>query len=992
MGCGKRLIRDSQRGFLLPLALVFLGILLLLLLNLTYQGRTNDQIYLREQLHLQNEVLSFRTQNNLGHQLADPNAPHNDKANLDKNFSDSHERARLDVSWKTGESVHRPVRVAWASFTNLFKTPQERPLASYNTVDTGPGLPPDHTLVRMHSGSGRNKMVAYSAGFPYGAYAPHGEVYLTKAVSWENPSLEVHETAPKAKRYTGLPVDIIAQGEIRIEELYPVGRAYSSSGPVILPLKSGGIGFTGENPAESYSNDLRSQINTQFKEIARDQIDKTHLFDDSVLSVAKLAQVFRGEADFRSIIGVGQAYDVPFFPFPSIQNDILLIVFALHHPWPVDFSGQPHQKELSEELAELMEEIKELDEEKEKLEIELEGLDPEEEKSEYDKVRSELREVKDKLNNRHTRDKEIKEELAATAKDIANQSTVAEVPTNAQEEGEAVTKGWSYFRIAGQLAKIVGALIDGKDPLSGFFENTRVINLGDQDPKFSWQKGGIQMTGTLTVPRGRTLRFTKDFTIRGDLWLQRGSTFHLKGSHLHLEEPGEWRDHLGSKVDSTNFSAFPKGRIIMEPGSTLLVEGDLKVDGGTFELGSVLLVSGLEATRAIDQAILVQGKVEIAHGIHPGMGVDDLIRALAKENNNLKGFVDDFYNPLMVEGFPFIAKFPEVGPWQRRKCWFAEYATTFEVFPEAGPFAGPWPIPLPYPNCMRKVFKYVSLAYSVELNFTTGENLYTQSPLWVFGRGMVPVMTKTDPDLVASSFASIKWEKFVLGSLEKQGEKFIKETLPELLGAVIQTVIQELIEGVIRELIPFVPPKCGGGKAEESAEEKITEQLKEKAKEILKDALKDAGKNLFFGFRQAVLEIRQKVYSHMNDESHPQTIIRELPGVLLYSGDTMRIGSKEARVASGMFFSEGDMRIDADYTVGCLLSGQGQIRAEALYHFPYYSRASLYNPRKPGEYNLKFIDEFFNSALQVAVPDPQKNTALDVGRTMYHVTATGWNR
>ena len=156
--------------------------------------------------------------------------------------------------------------------------------------------------------------------------------------------------------------------------------------------------------------------------------------------------------------------------------------------------------------------------------------------------------------------------------------------------------------------------------------------------------------------------------------------------------------------------------------------------------------------------------------------------------------------------------------------------------------------------------------------------------------------------------------------------------------------------------------------------------------------LKESAKGLLKGFEKTIEDIRDEVYEHVEDESHPNTIVRELPGVLVYSGEDMSIGRKGSELASGLFYAEGDLDIDSERAVGCLISGQGRVEAKTLYHFPYYSRACLYNPRKPKDYKANVIDDFFRSALQVAVPDPEKNTSIDIGRTTYHVTASGWNR
>lgn len=981
--------KRRARGFLLPIALIFLFILLLLLANLVYLQQTQRTIYQQDLAAFERRTLFTQTSNQVGLALAGQKGPVLGTVNLNQAFESKSESGSVLVRWAQGESMHRPVAEAWASFENLFRKTEQLPSAAYaDTLDSGTlKVAPDKTLVRQHA-DGKVQATIYSAGFPWGAYAPHGNVKLTSAESWTNPSLKESQDE-NYERFTGLPVNIWAQGGIKVTGSYPVGRASSIDGPIQLPKESSAIGFSGQVLDENYSNLLRKQIENNFPAIAANSIDKTHIFDDAVLSVDGLIKVFKGERRFDSILSVGQATKVPFFPVPAIQNNIVLVVFALHHPWPVDFSGRKHSAENSKKLGELSEKLQELKDELEQLKSELDKVVPGKKEAQEEIERLQIL-IRSKNSEIAETQKQIDKLLAKKqedAKNISDLISVSEVPDNAQEEDDQTTDGWSYVKILGNLFQIAVDLLAGKDPMRNLFVPTRVVNLGDQDPDWDWEKQWIKPKGSLTVPRGRTLRFSKNMEVRGDLWLQRGATMHLKGSSLKVSSPGDWLDFNGKEVSANDVAAYPTGRIIMEPGSTLLVERDLEVTGGSLQLGSVLLVSPIGPVRAIDHAILVQGNVKIAHGIQAGMGLDDLALALAENDKAMGAFVKDFLTPVMVEVFPFISRFPYVGPWQWRKCWFASYATTFEFFPELIVAPGPYPIPLPYPNCLTKVFKVVSIAYSAELNFTSGENLYMHSPFWIFGRGVVPVLSKTDPELIRGAFLGIKWEKVIFDNVKEQALDFLEDLLPELAKSIIKEVIQEVFVTIVKQVVPFVPPTCGGGKAVEEAPEKIKDVLKR----YLVTHLKESGKGLYNAFRLAIQQIRLDVYSHINDEAAPHSIYRELPGLLLYSGEDMEIGAGGASLVSGLFFAEGNLTSHARRTVGCLISGSGSIEAGALYHYPYYSRASLYNPRKPKDYKISAVDDFFRSAFQYAVPDPEKNTALDIGRTTYHVTAEGWD-
>src|SRR5690606_170958 len=117
-------------------------------------------------------------------------------------------------------------------------------------------------------------------------------------------------------------------------------------------------------------------------------------------------------------------------------------------------------------------------------------------------------------------------------------------------------------------------------------------------------------------------------------------------------------------------------------------------------------------------------------------------------------FNSDFVRPVFDWFVPTAAKLR--GPFATRTCWFASFAQTwvyFDIIAEAldtvpgigellSLAAGPYPLPMPYDNCQRFLFKWISQFYVWELNATLGENLVTHADWWVLGTGFVPAIPK----------------------------------------------------------------------------------------------------------------------------------------------------------------------------------------------------------------------------------------------------------
>jgi hypothetical protein len=99
--------------------------------------------------------------------------------------------------------------------------------------------------------------------------------------------------------------------------------------------------------------------------------------------------------------------------------------------------------------------------------------------------------------------------------------------------------------------------------------------------------------------------------------------------------------------------------------------------------------------------------------------------------------------------------------------------------------------------------------------------------------------------------------------------------------------------------------------------------------------------------------------------------------------------SQAALSALGFFYAEGDLKVNAQRIVGALVSRTGSIQSTGLlYFYPYFTRAALYNPKKPRDYGTGPTDDLAN-AFQFTPPKPEGNTCIDLFFPWARVTAAG---
>jgi uncharacterized coiled-coil protein SlyX len=598
------------------------------------------------------------------------------------------------------------------------------------------------------------------------------------------------------------------------------------------------------------------------------------------------------------------------------------------------------------------------------------------------------------------------------------------VPITSSDEVKYGNVGWAYVELVETFTYKLF-----KDVFSGHFKKlaedlgmpVRVVHLANSRPDIYWpdekpmmsdgkewtkvnelrakaddvEDGYLSMAVTWTVPQGRTCAIKKkDVQIRGDLWLQRGSSMYVE-RNLLVSSPAQWFDAQDPNlpVVPENYPV-PSGRIIMDEGSTLIVGGDLTVHskGKSYvQGGRVVLTSPIGEVHAINRGIICKGSVTIERGITSGVNLEEM----TSHFNNLDDFTG-FLKVFFTDLAPNLAK--AYGPFSTRKCWFAKWATTFWLVPLLDD--APVPIPTPIANCERTAFEWISRIYCWELNFNLGENLYLMSPWWPLGNGVVPVIPKLPPKSYEDSFDDLGG--IVMGdigqNLESSLTSFVEKGLPELAEEVAFDILGELISTFITRLTGFAFPKCRS-KVPTDGSTSGMEVLTALTGEMAEEIIKKLGKRVFTAFRQGLMDAATQVDLEVTADKNPTH--KEIPGIFIYAGGDINFGRYGGNVASGgkidlipgFFVAEGDVNALLTGTVvGAVASLNGNVELNNVLYYPPFTRVSLYNPARPGDYDTPFKGVPWLAEAFQFTPPHSKRSPVDIDIRSYHVGAQGWSR
>jgi hypothetical protein len=834
----------------------------------------------------------------------------------------------------------------------------------------------------------------------YAIYAPNGSVTVTNSVvGWANPTFK-NEEDDAEKVYSGVPATIFANSEVRVGKL-AYGSAYSQKGPLSLG-KGLAVGFIGPGPKRDYAVTLKSKLDNARDELdrnAKKNGDKTSTIKGSNFEkLEKFAALFKEDGKledaFSPTLEEAIGFNMPIIP-GGTKHPPFIIEFWFHVPWKSDFVDFGEPEEPSEQKDDLAE-LEKLDEAYKAAVKKVTTLESDLAKatsdSERDRIQDKLEDARDDRDEKETKLENAGDEVKDNLKK-KNESVGDNIPTSVPEppktrrddlpkkKHKSGTPGHNY---SGLFANMWELLTGNQNVLDTLAPKVRLVHFGDMDndadDNFDFSDSYELSTAvTWTVPRGRCFRYAGDLVVEGDIWIQRGGIFAVDGD-LTLENPST------SLADGAN-PLKPKGRLHLEEGATLIVDGDFTA-AGSLAYGSVQ-VGGLPGEiHPISSAILCTGAVSLPYGSYSATTLDDLVRWVGKETSApALGDAANIMTPIFSNTAPNLAKI--AGPFHLRKPYFSQFASTFVLVTVLTP-VGPVPIPaptfLPRKNALIPVFKGLTYLYTTTMNWNLGENLYTHADWWFFGDGAVPMFPKIDPiraskGLLGLNLSQVKVDIDWEAEIEKQSE--------EIITKVVEKILVDLTAKIATKLAAAAIP-YGIGAVVDAALDEIFNALdleQQTLGELASDLAKKAVEPLQRAMKSVLSQLEDQIKDGINDG-----LLRELSGVLIYA-ETIDVGydgnsmSTQAMVTSGMFVAERGIRMNCNTTVGTVTSFDGDVELNRLLYIPYFSRASLYKPKDilKNDFVARGLDFKYGK-------EHASSLFIDIDTGAATLTTQGWNR
>lgn len=838
--------------------------------------------------------------------------------------------------------------------------------AAKNIFDRATGLPdlralensPAHTYLKLTPTTSDTGLKVfgsrtYSAVLTqvpgFAVFAPKGSVNVTSLRGWSNPTFQDPRSTLEA--YSGVPAVVAAAQDAKVEDC-TYGEAYAVNGTAKITSGRGVAYKVKEFPVRPYTDALLANIQTARTKLmtAAATGDKTSsLVSDSVGPAAVLDLIFGGGEGLEQFLSLRNAnhFWLPIIP-AFLSNPPYLFEFSFSVPFPpdtADYSENPSAKAAKEDLekeqdkygkqaaivAQKSEAVKAAQKEYDENPSDVNLANLNAAKSDLATEEGVLNNIKDKI-----------EDLGKTLADFSSgggNAIPSKVPPTRAEDpsGSDGQDGFCFSFMGELLATALKSIFTlDLDSFVNSFSNddVKLVHFGSKNRAFGFQldPGNLVLDATTTVPRGRTLKLRSSgtITIRGDLWLQRGSTFVAECTKLKLEDP--------PGGDSSSFYT-PCGRIFLEEGATLVCTGEVEAPGSP-ESGSVIVGGVPGKIHPITTAIIADGSVKLPNGVYAASAIDDLVEGISGGNSALTSLNNQLLRPLLSSIGPNAAK--ALGPFWARKPYFAKYCSTLWIIFPPVIFGAPAPVPvpvapvpLPRKNMLNPIAHALAYVYSTTLNMSLGENFYTHSDWWIFGEGVVPMIPQCDPVTVASSIAN--FPSTALDALDPATilTNLVKDAAEQMIKKILAKVIQKIATEVATAAIPYggwaimlanlagVDDIINDGLG---ANENVGDSLISE----LGDTVKQAGSNTLDG-------LKSKFTTLVHDK-----FLREYNGVLVSSGQTLEVGGKNA---TGMFIARQNLSVTSEQCVGTLISTEGSVNCRSLLFYPYFNRASLYVPK-----------------------------------------------
>jgi hypothetical protein len=798
-----------------------------------------------------------------------------------------------------------------------------------------------------------------SKGLGYALYAPQGNIKATHVLGWANPRFDDPRDALKA--FSGVPTLVAALNKVELERM-EYGSAYSKNQS---PAIHDGLAVTrrGFFPLRNYEATLGSKLDSSFSDLQSraESSDKTNLIKGDALDVILL--FISGKGTLAPTLEQAMEFRFPLVPGFSATVPGVFFEFWLSMALPPDFKDTPDSQTDAQAQAfgkEVEQAAKNYANTKATMEAVQAEYNAATTDDQRDDIRPRLNDAKDAFNAAEKKLNALKDDTNKKAADnkkkIETNSVAATIPQTRQDDVSITTKngqtGWAYITLLQEMLDTLLLLIDGDmDGVANkFLRKVRVVHFGRKNnvPDFTFKDGLFHSQATWSVPPGRTFCYRGNMEIAGDLWVQKGSTFLVQGD-LTVQDPG-----TGSVVNPI----APKGRVFLEEGSTLLVTGDFSCEGSR-AFGSIMLGSPTGAAHPVNCALMCKGNVSIPFAIMSGMNLEDTVRWLGGKEASI-GSLNKVISPLLTQIAPNAAKL--VGPFHFRKCYFASYATTFQLTIILG-VPIPTPIPLPHKNVLVPIFKALTKIYTVNSNISLGENLYTSADWWIFGEGVVPMIPKVDINRATKVLSGLSLPSFSLDWSDSKWKSELENYAKEVAEKALTELVTRIFLKIATQLIASVAP--GGSVACDLIIEPLMDALEEELNKLLGTGsfMDDLKGDAMDALRSKLESVMDEVLGGSQDKLN-NALMRESAGVLVYAGNSLTIGPDPSSVpiypamASGLFVARKNVTIRGYDVIGQVVSLEGDIEAQRVLYNPYFSRASLYLPKSSKTFYLERAFEF----------------------------------
>ncbi|MCD4784156.1 MAG: hypothetical protein K8T10_10085 [Candidatus Eremiobacteraeota bacterium] len=958
-----------------------------------------------------------------------------------------------DVPFKCSPSNRKDFYITgtWKKENSIFYSPTENPgrdftssseIGYYDNV-TAQGfesmkVSPGHNMLVVDTPLKARYIAMYSYHFPYGAFAPGGLVRLKDAYGCSNPLDDKEQK--DGKFLSGIPVEIFAAKNIEVQD-FPFGKAYSTDGDIKISGKKGAIPFTSVAgsrvvEANNFKKIFERQIDNAYEGIIKVTLSKDKVFFgkpvNNILDFAKGLY-----ADFLTL---EQTTSFPFAGMtcsdksPREKTMGCYYKFRVHAPYTPDKSGVSPSSGVVESSAKTAYTV--LDQVLRIFKKYVKGWEaiPTEGCISIAEVRLGIDIAKTAQRLASAIDglpwtallvayltaklaKLVVDEgflgtfsvafLAMRGYSVAflshNTGSKKDEPITVDGDLQYSNNGWPFVGVFTlkndlvvfeQLVMRTGTkyLLLGTELLALTAKKYRTAHFGTGNFTNNFKninKSNFDFNGTMTVPRGRTIKFSGSLTVEGDLWVQDGGALYV-GDSLTVKAPVNPDPNINEMMR-------PSGRVFLGNGSTIIVENDFQC-AGSDALGSILVAAPIRKNYEISSGIISnKGNLIIPYGVMPGVSVYDL----AKEGALIPGEAPALNT--MIKNGPNISKIS--GPFHARKAFFASNSAYVLVFrhKKLGITLIPlnYPLLLPYKkevgNVLNNVMNILTSAFTIHLNAYLGENFFTHSDWWIFGEGVVPILPRMDVDLTSKETNILADCALALTEVTAASKVVNPALITGMEVITAASVASKAVAGVYGVFVARqFQNSCDNTAAQTAQGIKMTADVAyspftlitnqtDKARSTFLGARK--GCNLFYRAAYAIMKI------HLPGGLQQKSFV-SCPGVFLYAGQNINLGIKsQANIlgktlpASGLFIAEQDINFYGNFRmVGCLASLNGNIYAEytRLRFFPYFTRASLYTPKDVSgslSGNFKLVSD---SDLK-SNENPQ-----NIGITMPRIQAEGW--